>query len=75
MQEAEVAAQQRAGGGGVAGARGEDVEGAGEQEGELERRAQGDVLARRQVLRGREESCVEGVVLFCFSTCTVSLVL
>lgn len=63
MQEAKVAAQQGARDGGVPRPRGEDVEGAGQQERELQRRAQGDGLAGCRVPRRREERRVEGVVL------------
>ncbi|KAK9426128.1 hypothetical protein SUNI508_12582 [Seiridium unicorne] len=64
VQEAEVAAEKRARGGRVALSRGEYVEGTGEQEGELQRRAQGHGLAGRGVVRGWEEGRMERTVLF-----------
>lgn len=48
---------------GAAGARLEDVEGAAEEQGELQGRAQGGAGARRCVVR-REDGYLEGVVLF-----------
>ena len=62
MQQAQVAGQAGAGGCVLAGAELKDVEGAGEDEGELERGADGPVGVSCRVVGG-EDCCVEGIVL------------